>query len=85
MAIEDNERSEVDRKINIRLYNYPESMIALKNLRAAYIGNVPYRFSCCVLSIQPGQHSLLDQKGETDFLSFHGRQACVFAGYCSKS
>lgn len=42
MAIEDNERSEVDRKINIRLYNYPESMIALKNLKAAYIGNVPY-------------------------------------------
>ncbi|KAK3038400.1 hypothetical protein RJ639_030566 [Escallonia herrerae] len=25
-------------KINIRLYNYPESMIALKNLKAAYIG-----------------------------------------------
>ncbi|XP_056172327.1 probable DNA helicase MCM8 isoform X2 [Syzygium oleosum] len=38
MAIEDNDRSEVDRKINIRLYNYPESMIALKNLKAAYIG-----------------------------------------------
>ncbi|KAI6698199.1 hypothetical protein NL676_018318 [Syzygium grande] len=37
MAIEDNDRSEVDRKINIRLYNYPESMIALKNLKAAYI------------------------------------------------
>lgn len=26
-------------KINIRLHNYPESMIALKNLKAAYIGN----------------------------------------------
>lgn len=26
-------------KINIRLYNHPESMIALKNLKAAYIGN----------------------------------------------
>ncbi|XP_048127673.1 probable DNA helicase MCM8 isoform X4 [Rhodamnia argentea] len=38
MAIEDSDRSEVDRKINIRLYNYPESMIALKNLKAAYIG-----------------------------------------------
>lgn len=25
-------------KINIRLYNYPESMITLKNLKAAYIG-----------------------------------------------
>ncbi|XP_030522177.1 probable DNA helicase MCM8 isoform X3 [Rhodamnia argentea] len=37
MAIEDSDRSEVDRKINIRLYNYPESMIALKNLKAAYI------------------------------------------------
>ena len=31
MAVEDNDRSEVDRTINIRLYNYPESMIALKN------------------------------------------------------
>ncbi|KAI3442971.1 DNA helicase [Psidium guajava] len=37
MAIEDRDRSEVDRKINIRLYNYPESMISLKNLKAAYI------------------------------------------------
>lgn len=37
MAIEDSDRSEVDRKVNIRLYNYPESMIALKNLKAAYI------------------------------------------------
>ena len=26
-------------KINIRLHNYPESLIALKNLKAAYIGN----------------------------------------------
>ena len=25
-------------KINIRLHNYPETMIALKNLKAAYIG-----------------------------------------------
>lgn len=25
-------------KVNIRLYNYPESMISLKNLKAAYIG-----------------------------------------------
>lgn len=25
-------------KINIRLHNYPESSISLKNLRAAYIG-----------------------------------------------
>lgn len=52
MAIEDSNRSEVDRKINIRLYNYPESMIALKNLKAASIGNVPYRFSCCFQYIQ---------------------------------
>ncbi|XP_039164610.1 probable DNA helicase MCM8 isoform X2 [Eucalyptus grandis] len=37
IAIEDIDRSEVDRKVNIRLYNYPESMIALKNLKAAYI------------------------------------------------
>lgn len=28
-----------DTKVNIRLHNYPESMIALKNLKAAYIGN----------------------------------------------
>ncbi|XP_074575784.1 putative DNA helicase MCM8 [Curcuma longa] len=27
-------------KINIRLYNYPESMITLKNLKAAYIGKL---------------------------------------------
>lgn len=27
-------------KINIRLHNYPESMIALKNLKAAYIGKI---------------------------------------------
>ncbi|XP_042475384.1 probable DNA helicase MCM8 [Macadamia integrifolia] len=27
-------------KINIRLHNYPESMIALKNLKAAYIGKL---------------------------------------------
>lgn len=26
-------------KINIRLHNYPDSMIALKNLKSAYIGN----------------------------------------------
>lgn len=25
-------------KVNVRLHNYPESMIALKNLKAGYIG-----------------------------------------------
>lgn len=36
-------------KINIRLHNYPESMIALKNLKAAYIGkfNFMYAFFFC--------------------------------------
>ncbi|XP_008239426.1 PREDICTED: probable DNA helicase MCM8 [Prunus mume] len=33
----DNNRVEDDIKVNIRLHNYPESMIALKNLKAAYI------------------------------------------------
>lgn len=32
-------------KINIRPYNYPESIIALKNLKAAYIGNF-FTLSC---------------------------------------
>lgn len=31
-------------KINIRPYNYPESMIALKNLKAAYIGKFKFEF-----------------------------------------
>ena len=37
-----------DTKVNIRLHNYPESLIALKNLKAAYIGNVniAYLFPC---------------------------------------
>lgn len=34
----ESNRIEDDIKINIRLHNYPESMIALKNLKAAYIG-----------------------------------------------
>ncbi|KAL2533674.1 minichromosome maintenance 8 [Abeliophyllum distichum] len=33
----ENDRMEGCGKINIRLHNYPESMIALKNLKAAYI------------------------------------------------
>ncbi|OVA18173.1 Mini-chromosome maintenance [Macleaya cordata] len=35
-----NCESEGGVKINIRLHNYPESMIALKNLKAAYIGKL---------------------------------------------
>lgn len=35
----ENDSMEGCAKINIRLHNYPESMIALKNLKAAYIGN----------------------------------------------
>ena len=31
-------------KLNIRLHNYPESMIALKNLKAAYIGKAQVIF-----------------------------------------
>jgi len=35
-----NEKSKLENhvKINIRLHSYPESMIALRNLKAAYIG-----------------------------------------------
>lgn len=29
-------------KVNIRVYNYPESLIMLKNLKAAYIGNLQH-------------------------------------------
>ncbi|XP_059646933.1 probable DNA helicase MCM8 [Cornus florida] len=36
-TIWDNNRLEDASKINIRLHNYPESMIALKNLKVAYI------------------------------------------------
>uniref|UniRef100_A0A5B7BZM9 Probable DNA helicase MCM8 n=1 Tax=Davidia involucrata TaxID=16924 RepID=A0A5B7BZM9_DAVIN len=36
-TIWENSRLEDSTKINIRLHNYPESMIALKNLKAAYI------------------------------------------------
>lgn len=32
-------------KINIRLHNYPQSMIALKNLKAAYIGKMIFNFT----------------------------------------
>lgn len=32
-------------KINIRLHNYPESMIALKNLKAAYIGKFNFMYA----------------------------------------
>lgn len=36
-------------KINIRLHNYPESLIALKNLKAAYIGNTQiFLFQCLI-------------------------------------
>lgn len=31
-------------RVNIRLHNYPESMIALKNLKAAYIGMSAFFF-----------------------------------------
>lgn len=37
--------SENHAKVNIRLHNYPESMIALKNLKAAYIGNIVNLFN----------------------------------------
>ncbi|OWM82376.1 hypothetical protein CDL15_Pgr001950 [Punica granatum] len=37
MAKQADSRFQDGMKINIRLYNYPESMIALKNLKAAYI------------------------------------------------
>ncbi|CAK9164786.1 unnamed protein product [Ilex paraguariensis] len=45
-------------KINIRLHNYPESMIALKNLKAAYIGNFKFQkyfsiFSAKVSTVRP--------------------------------
>lgn len=39
MAKQKNSRFEDGMKINVRVHNYPESMIALKNLKAAYIGN----------------------------------------------
>lgn len=35
-------------KINIRLHNYPESMIALKNLKAAYIGKLIFNFTFAI-------------------------------------
>lgn len=35
----DDNRLEDGVKINIRLHNHPETMIALKNLKSAYIGN----------------------------------------------
>lgn len=38
-------------KINIRLHNYPQSMIALKNLKAAYIGKNDIPLYICSLSI----------------------------------
>lgn len=39
-----------DAKINIRLQNYPESTIALKNLKAAYIGNLLFSSFLDILS-----------------------------------
>ncbi|KAL6957624.1 DNA replication licensing factor mcm8 [Sarracenia purpurea var. burkii] len=38
-------------KINIRLHNYPESIIALKNLKAAYIGTS--KFQLKISSLPP--------------------------------
>ena len=39
-------------KINIRLHNYPESLIALKSLKAAYIGNANAApLLCCKLYV----------------------------------
>lgn len=40
----DRERLADITKVNIRLHNYPESMIALKNLKAAYIGTLDVKF-----------------------------------------
>lgn len=40
----DRERLADITKVNIRLHNYPESMIALKNLKAAYIGTLYVKF-----------------------------------------
>lgn len=40
----DRERLADITKINIRLHDYPESMIALKNLKAAYIGILDVKF-----------------------------------------
>lgn len=37
-------------KINIRLHNYPESMIVLKNLKAAYIGTLRIQLSSYIFS-----------------------------------
>lgn len=34
----ENDKPELGAKVDIRLYNSPETMIALKNLKAAYIG-----------------------------------------------
>lgn len=34
----ETQKLDVGAKVNIRLHNYPETMIALKNLKAAYIG-----------------------------------------------
>lgn len=38
-AKQEYSRFEDGTRINVRVHNYPESMIALKNLKAAYIGN----------------------------------------------
>ncbi|KAK9289862.1 hypothetical protein L1049_008023 [Liquidambar formosana] len=40
LAESDTKKLMDDMKINIRLHNYPESMIALKNLKAAYIDRI---------------------------------------------
>ncbi|MCI79049.1 DNA helicase MCM8-like, partial [Trifolium medium] len=34
----ENDKLELAAKVDIRLHNCPETMIALKNLKAAYIG-----------------------------------------------
>lgn len=69
-----------DMKIHVRVYNYPESLIALKNLKAAYIGN--YCSGFCLISILMDHMTLYIQKHIMNLVVYCDRQAHISSWNC---
>lgn len=65
---------DVEGKVNIRLYNHPDSMIALRSLKAAYIG---------MYILFPSYRNLIMVATKLSVvMTFVDRQASVSAWYC---